>query len=357
MIAVDDDRSFDGPLTKDPRQRLDLMRRFAVVMFLVGGVTCASGLMITAETHAAKVTQAVASAIFVAGGLVIALLRTRRWLILCGLVASILNIGILIAGSNPLGMAPMGYLWPVAFTAYFFDRRILVAMCSLSTATLLLGLLLNHHHELKLDTFVGATASVYVVAGLMSSMNRREDRLRVELEMSADTDPLTTLLNRRGFAPRLDTMITQSRTQQQSMSFVMFDLDHFKQFNDERGHLIGDEALCRVAGILRRQSGRNDAISRFGGEEFAVAMPGAGAQQALAYANRVATALRRERDPDWRLTISAGIAVLTADDTVTSLTSRADDALYAAKHAGRDRAAWWDGVLDVAPEFGATVAD
>lgn len=354
MIAVDEHRSLAGPRAADPKLRFDLMRRFAVVMFLVGGATCASGFVITAETDRARATQAIAAAVFVACGLFILIIRTRRWMILAGLVISILNVGGLIAGSEPLGMAPMGFLWPIAFTAYFFPRHTVLAMCALSTASLVVGLVLNEHHDLKLDTFVGATASVYVVAGMMTSMNRREDRLRAALELSADTDPLTNLLNRRGFAPQLDEMTTLAREHGEALSFVMFDLDLFKQFNDEHGHLVGDEALRRLAEILRRQAGRRDAIARVGGEEFAVAMPGATAHHALAYATRVAAALHRDGDSGWNLTISAGITVLIDGDDPRSLANRADEALYAAKRGGRDRAAWLDGSLQVGDPFNKT---
>ncbi|MDO8389587.1 MAG: GGDEF domain-containing protein [Actinomycetota bacterium] len=357
MDVVDECRTVAGPLPGDPKLRVDLMRRFAVVMFLVGGAASASGFVITAETDDARTTQAIAAAVFVACGLILLVIRTRRWMILTSIVISIANVGGLIAGSEPLGIAPMGYLWPIAFTAFFFPRRIVIVMCALSTASLSVALALNDHHDLKLDSFVGSTASVWVVAGLMVSMNRREDRLRAELELSADTDPLTTLLNRRGFAPQVDRMIALERANDEVLSFVMFDLDQFKQFNDEHGHLVGDDALRRLAGILRRQSGRTDAICRFGGEEFAVAMPGATVRQALAYAQRVATGLHREGEPHWHLTISAGISVLAPDDTVTSLTSRADTALYAAKNAGRDRAAWYHGVMEVAPPFCAASGD
>ena len=171
-MAVEANWMPDGPFSEDPRRRLDLMRRFAVVMLFVGGATCASGVAITAVTDEAKATQAITAAVFVAGGLIILFLRTRRWLLLSIIVVSVGDVGLLIAGSNPMGMAPMGYLWPVAYTAYFFPRRTLWIICGLSTVSLIVGLLLNHHHDLKLDSFVGATASVYVVAGMMASIPR-----------------------------------------------------------------------------------------------------------------------------------------------------------------------------------------
>ena len=165
MVVVDDVWEMASPLPADPKQRLDLMRRFALLMFIVGGLTCLSGYFITAETDSARATQAVVAAVFITYGLIILTIRTRRWMIVIGVVVGILNVGALIAGSNPMGMAPMGYVWPVAYTAYFFPRRTVVAMCALSTVSLAVGLALNQHQEIKLSLFVGSTASVYVVAG------------------------------------------------------------------------------------------------------------------------------------------------------------------------------------------------
>ena len=356
MHTVDDIVAFDGRVTTDPKQRVDLMRRFAIVLLLIGAADAAVGLVVTAETYDARVIHLIAASVFLCSGLLIAALRPRRWLISFSVCVSIINLGVLIAGSNPLGIAPMGYLWPVAFVAFFFPRRTLVTVCVLATVSLAVSLFINHDHHLKLDTFIGATTSIYVVAGLMSSMNRREEELRAELERHAGTDPLTGLLNRRGFDPLVRTMIAAAAfTPQPDLSFVMFDLDHFKQFNDLHGHITGDDALRRVATTLVRQCGSRDAICRFGGEEFAVAMPGADRDNAVAYAHRVAAALRREGAPGWNLSVSAGISTMADGDDAVALITRADAALYAAKDNGRDRAAWWETAIVIGPQF--TLAD
>lgn len=126
---------------------------------------------------------------------------------------------------------------------------------------------------------------------------------------------------------------------------VLFDLDHFKRFNDEHGHLAGDEALRRLAGVLRAHAAERDLVARFGGEEFAVALAGAGLQRARAYVEAVARDLAAEEIVSGaRCTTSAGICVVGPEaGTLRSVITAADEALYAAKTRGRDRAGWWEG--------------
>src|SRR5262249_45943451 len=130
---------------------------------------------------------------------------------------------------------------------------------------------------------------------------------------------------------------------------ALFDIDYFKAFNDRHGHVAGDDALCRVARLLREHSKRGELVARFGGEEFAVALPGADIGAARAYAERIGEVLTQRTDAGGRqLSISAGIATLGGNlKTLDALISHADDALYAAKAAGRARAAWFDGTIHV----------
>jgi diguanylate cyclase (GGDEF)-like protein len=345
-------QSDTASLFEDPRHNLELMRRIAALMLIVGGLTSGIGPWTTMVTPIAKGFAFTAGLVFVCTGGLLAVLRPRLNVVTFVVFASILVLGVLIAGSNPLGMSPFFMLWPVVFAAYFFPQRTLVAVYCWMIVCLTGGLIANHHHELKLDTFFGTVSGVGTMAVLVAMMNRREGSLRAQLEISAATDPLTGLLNRRAFDPELDAMIGRAVAAHEPLALVMFDLDHFKAFNDQHGHLVGDEALRRLAAVLRQQSRRLDAVSRFGGEEFAVALPGANVAEATAYAERVAAALTRSGEPDWTLSISAGIGLLQHHgDDAAVLLARADQALYAAKHAGRARAGWFDGEVRVGPRF------
>ena len=332
-----------------PDETLPLMRRVSVVMFLVGGITCASGVLTTQSTPASRLAQGCFAGAFLACALVLFAAPARKWLVQATDLLSILLLSGLMATSNPIGMGPFFYLWPVVFAAYFGSARMLGAALSTMVLTLPIGLALNETHRLKLDTFIGTIATVGTMAALVTYMSRRQARLSDELAHAADTDPLTGVLNRRAFNPGFAGLVARANAGERPLSVVMFDLDHFKRFNDEHGHLAGDEALQRMADVLRAHARADDLVARLGGEEFAVVLPGADAAAARAYVDRVVAALADDERAVLRISTSAGIASRAPGAHVAELLlARADAALYAAKQAGRARTAWWDGALVVA---------
>lgn len=165
-------------------------------------------------------------------------------------------------------------------------------------------------------------------------------------------DALTGAPNRRAFDQALRGEWRRSARSGSPLSVVMVDIDDFKGFNDLFGHLVGDEALCAVAralgGALHREG---DVLARFGGEEFAVVLPGADHDGAGEVAGRLAEAVRAvvvRQAPGWALTVSVGTATRIAGDggaTPRELLARADEALYAAKAAGKDRVVVYEHVL------------
>jgi diguanylate cyclase (GGDEF)-like protein len=201
---------------------------------------------------------------------------------------------------------------------------------------------------------VAATlAGIGLLAGWAIAARRREQRLRAELERAAERDPLTGLFNRQAFNRRLAGWIDGAQRRRQPLAVVMFDIDHFNHFNDQHGYLAGDAALSRVGDALRAEARAEDAIARFGGEEFAVAMPGADCALARRFADRVAARLWRETPgAGLPLSTSAGVAALIpATSSLDALLSAADHALGAAKQAGRSRTAWFDGELHLGDSF------
>jgi diguanylate cyclase (GGDEF)-like protein len=131
------------------------------------------------------------------------------------------------------------------------------------------------------------------------------------------------------------------------MALVMVDIDYFKRFNDTYGHQVGDHVLCGLAGNLLDHAGPNDLVSRYGGEEFALVLPETGQEAACDRAERLRQAVEAARYRDGaeelRVTISVGVALLTAGDDPAGLLRRADAALYASKESGRNRVSWHDG--------------
>lgn len=150
------------------------------------------------------------------------------------------------------------------------------------------------------------------------------------------TDPLTDLPNRRAFNTRLELALAEHPAQRAPLAMAIMDIDHFKAINDRHGHPSGDEALVHIARALRVQCGARCRTTRFGGDEFAVLIADMSLRDAQAFceeARRVIEAL----DHGVPLTVSIGVAALQAGDTVSDLYARADEALYAAKRAGRNR--------------------
>lgn len=152
-------------------------------------------------------------------------------------------------------------------------------------------------------------------------------------------DTLTGLLNGRGFEGRAEIELARASREEKSLALVPFDLDHFKWVNDEFGHEIGDRVLIRLADAFRAEMRETDVIARLGGEEFVALLPGAGVEEARAFAERVREALCAAVEPGTpRVTVSAGATAALAPDGIEGLLKRADMALYAAKSQGRNRA-------------------
>lgn len=163
----------------------------------------------------------------------------------------------------------------------------------------------------------------------------RDQALRVAM-----TDELTQLPNRRALMQQL-----QSAAQLQAPAFALalLDIDHFKRINDSHGHDTGDRVIQHFAGLLRQHTRRDDVGGRWGGEEFALVVLHPEPAVAQAMLERLLAAVRQSQPcaelPALRYTVSAGLALLAPGEELSSLVRRADEALYAAKRAGRDRMA------------------
>lgn len=163
-----------------------------------------------------------------------------------------------------------------------------------------------------------------------------------KFERHAKTDALTGLNNRFTMEESFEREIVRCEKDEIPVSLIMIDIDNFKTFNDQFGHIAGDRALSAVATILKRQFRPRDLLVRFGGDEFAILLPEVDEELALTIANRVRKAVRGDTgDSDDSLIqipirISMGVAEHRSGRTLSSLLRAADAALYRAKHAGRD---------------------
>jgi diguanylate cyclase (GGDEF)-like protein len=162
---------------------------------------------------------------------------------------------------------------------------------------------------------------------------------RQDLQIVAQTDALTGLLNRGAFEESLRRELTRCVAQKGVVGLMLVDIDYFKQVNDEHGHLAGDDVLRRVGAALRAGVRPTDVLARFGGEEFVILLHGAGPVQTEEVAERLRADIQAlvNLPGGVRLTASFGVAVSQADDCVSSLLVRADEALYRSKRDGRNR--------------------
>ena len=184
----------------------------------------------------------------------------------------------------------------------------------------------------------GAFEAIILSLGLADrALQLRQDRDVVQL--LADHDALTRLLNRRAWTERATALLASS--QSPSIAVLFLDLDHFKLLNDRHGHNTGDRALVAVATTLSAELRPGDLFGRHGGEEFVAMLDGIDAQEATQVATRLCRRVHRleipVRDEEQLLSVSIGVAMRQHGDTLESLIDRADQAMYRAKLRGRNR--------------------
>jgi diguanylate cyclase (GGDEF)-like protein len=163
-----------------------------------------------------------------------------------------------------------------------------------------------------------------------------------ELKRLATTDQLTGLSNRAHFMDSAEAELRRADRFNRDLAVLMIDIDFFKHINDQHGHAAGDEALRVFSSVLKRETRGVDLLGRIGGEEFSVVLPETGVEAGLQIAERLRIALEESsfvfhHSVPISFTVSIGVALLQAGDGLDSLLARADNALYQAKHAGRNR--------------------
>ncbi|NTV71516.1 MAG: diguanylate cyclase [Azonexaceae bacterium] len=235
-----------------------------------------------------------------------------------------------------------------AFSHYSARRYMVVgAMGSILLPTI--GLFLLSGQSMKLS--LGVAALLYMgllvrastvlsrAQGENFALTHRLSAAKQKAELMAQTDELTGLDNRRAFFARGQTLANYCQRNKLPLSIAMIDADYFKQINDQHGHAVGDAVLCGLADLLRRSLRKSDVCGRMGGEEFAILLPDTSLLEATELAERFCRAY--EATPtssggiEVRNTVSVGVACDGYD--IEQLLQSADEALYLAKAAGRNR--------------------
>ena len=169
-----------------------------------------------------------------------------------------------------------------------------------------------------------------------------ESQYHEEIYRMTIVDGLTQVHNKRYLSEALDREIVRARRHERDLSVILFDLDHFKRINDVHGHLAGDFVLKELARVVQARIRRDEVFARYGGEEFVVVLPETTLDGAVALAESLRERVMGSRFPfqgePIEVTVSLGVATLGGDDrTAAELLQRADEKLYQAKRAGRNR--------------------
>ena len=253
--------------------------------------------------------------------------RLPRWLVhailVCGTI--MVAVGVHAAGGGRVaGAASLFYLWVAVYVGYYFAWPTVAAHLAVIVASYSV-LLVIENEPAGPGLVLGMAGAVVFTAVVVGSLSGR-------LRAQASTDPLTGLPNRRGWEPTLERELARVRRRRTPLCVAVLDLDRFKEFNDEQGHLAGDRLLKEVAatwlGLLRD----TDVLARYGGDEFGIILPDCYPNKAQEIVSRLCAATVGGA------TCSAGIASADGDITSSELIDRADRALYQAKAAGGNQA-------------------
>lgn len=188
---------------------------------------------------------------------------------------------------------------------------------------------------------LSALRTLTAPAALALARERARQQARTATRAAA-TDPLTGLFNRRIFEMRVAEQLHRAVRDQSPVALLMLDVDDFKRVNDTLGHPAGDALLKDIARQLRQAVRASDVTTRYGGDEFAVLMPGAGESSACRTAERIRRAIAAQEPPapgKPPVTVSIGVAASQYGMSAAALIQRADEALYAAKREGKNRIA------------------
>lgn len=242
----------------------------------------------------------------------------------------------------PLGVAgAVPYVALVLVALIAQQPRAILALAMLATALTIAGYFFSPSGGIQNVVLINRGMAFFAIwsTAIVSYFHLKT---LARLEPLATTDQLTGLYNRHYFTSELVKQINTWRRHQQSLTIIILDIDYFKKVNDTYGHLAGDYALKSLAKICKNQLRDIDTLARIGGEEFAILLPTTSVNGGMQIAERIRK-VTEDYDYEYEgntfhMTVSLGIAELT-DETwsITEFIGAADDMLYKAKHAGRNR--------------------
>ncbi len=331
MVAVQLRRRSVG--RQDPLSREALFRQVGA---LVGAVLLGFLSMAVREVGADRTGLLVqASTATAATVVVVLLLPWHRMPNVVHMLVPFVYLAVAYLAREATGGAQSAYaqlaLLPIFWVAVYGSRAELAGII-LGAATLLSMPLFGHgatdqEWVRTLTTLLGGSIVAFVVHRFFNLIRHQTSRLQI----FAGTDPLTGAANRRAWDEELATALIRAEREELPLSMAIIDLDDFKGFNDRHGHQAGDRLLKEAAAAWRSILRASDVLSRIGGDEFAILLPGCGLDMAATIADRLRSAVPPSAG------CSVGVAVWNGQESALGFMARTDGALYDAKDRGRDR--------------------
>ncbi len=210
----------------------------------------------------------------------------------------------------------------------------------------LVGFTVDEHHEPEslwvrleyvLSVTLFASLSLIMPAVIGYKLIEKHEKLADKVKRLSEEDYLTKLSNRRKIHEIIENELSRSKRYNSTFSIILLDIDNFKTTNDSFGHNAGDSLLLEISDVVRETIRESDIASRWGGEEFLVFCPHTNADGAFALAEKLRTSIEKHEFSNVGYkTASFGVTHVEHGDTVESMVSRADEAMYSAKHAGKN---------------------
>lgn len=328
-----------GRPSAHPRTRAEgarLARSFAVLYSCGAALVMAS--LLVSEARASSPTAialATAAAAVVAAALLLGAHRLPRRLapLLPSLGTALITVVVLAADPDTAAAYALLYLWAILSAFYFFGLSIALTQVALAICAASAALALRANEQAAVY-WVLVTGTLLATAWLVTLVRRHSEEVAAHLRAAAICDPLTGLLNRRGFEERIDEELERAQRAGAMLSLLVADLDGLKGLNDRFGHAAGDAALRKFAAVLVENKRRLDAAVRLGGDEFALVLPQTGTEGARDMATRLDRALAGASRDGRQPSATFGAATFPGDgSTAEELLAAADRALYASKAA------------------------
>ena len=248
---------------------------------------------------------------------------------------ALLAVGGLLLTNYMKGATQVFWIYPVLVGVFFMIERREALLISLLAVGGLAPIIV---HKFDSFTLISIFVTITVTCALAYAFATITRGQRDELMQLATKDPLTGVGNRRALQKKLDDAIATRHRTDINCSMLMLDLDHFKQVNDQHGHAKGDEILIKITELVGMRIRVTDSIYRIGGEEFVIVAENLNLENAARLAEQLRTIVEAyELAAGSAVTISVGVAQHHAGESAEDWMSRADNALYMAKHAGRNR--------------------